>query len=99
MNLRNLIVTLILLAQTVYCWVAFYRAQFLAYDDNYGTIIHAFVISLFTLLALIVVLAVRTQWIKSNKILIILWLIMGSPITFFVASVLYENIFGGKLSN
>src|SRR5688572_5567681 len=99
MKSRNFIMTFILLVQTVYCWITLYRAQFFPYDDNYGLMVHAFLVSLFTSFALIVVLAARTRWIKSNKVSIIVWLIVGSPISFFVASVFYESIFGSGSSN
>lgn len=98
LRLRKIILPLLLTAQTVYCWTTFYKAQFLQYDDNYGLLIHSFIIALATLIILIVIWFCRRQLIKDNRVPVIIWTIIGSPLTFIVAAFYYDKIFGTTLA-
>jgi hypothetical protein len=99
LNLRNFILPIFLTLQTAYCWKCFYDAQFLEYDDNYGSLIRAFVISLLALLILIFVWLKRRHWIENSKLVAIVWLFLGSPATLAVAAIYYQEIFGTTLAN
>jgi len=98
LTLRKIILPLLLAAQTIYCWTTFYKAQFLQYDDNYGLLIHSFIIALVTLIILAVIWFRKRQLIKDNKVTTIIWTIIGSPLTFIVAAFFYDTIFGTTLS-
>ena len=99
LSVRSFILPLFLTLQTFYCWTSFYKAQFLEYDDNYGLLIHSFIISLATLVILIIIWFRKRHWIISNKWLVMVWLISGSPLTFLVAAIYYQYIFGITLAN
>jgi hypothetical protein len=98
LTLRNFILPLIFAIQTAYCWNCFYKAQFLEYDDNYGLLINGFIISLATLIIVALIWFKKRQLIKDNSIATIIWTIIGSPITFILAALFYENIFGTTLA-
>jgi hypothetical protein len=87
-----------LTVQTVYCWTTFYQAQFLEYDDNYGQLIHSFIISLATLVALTIIWFRKRQLIKDIKVAAIIWTFIGSPLTFIIAAIYYQTIFGTVLA-
>lgn len=98
MTLCKIILPLLLTVQTVYCWIAFYQAQFLQYDDNYGLLIHSFIIALATSVMLVIIWFLQPKQIKDNKLAAIIWAIIGSPLTFIVAAFNYEKIFGAILA-
>lgn len=98
MTLRKTILPLLLSVQTIYCWNTFHKAQFLQYDDDYGLLIHGFIISLATLITLTIIWFSKRQLVRDNKIPVITWTITGSPITFFFAAIYYREIFGATLS-
>lgn len=98
LTLRKIILPLLLTLQIIYCWTTFYKAQFLEYDDNYGLLIHSFIIALATLIILTIIWFRKRQLIKDNKVPLIIWTIIGSPLTFLVAAFLYEKIFGTTLA-
>lgn len=83
--------------QTIYCWISFYKAQFIHYDDNYGMLIHGFIIALFTLVIIAIIFVLKKDLIKDNKITINIWTVIGSPLTFIIATLYYEVIFATKL--
>ena len=97
LTLSKIILPLLLLTQTVYCWTAFYKAQFLQYDENYGLLIYGFVISLAVSFILTILWFCKRQLIKENKVATILWTIIGSPLTFILTALYYGQIFGTTL--
>lgn len=97
LTFRKIILPLILILQTVYCWRCFYKAQFLDYDDNYGVLIRGFIISILTMIILIILWFKKKQIIKETIIANILWILLGSPLTFIIAIMYYENIFKASL--
>ena len=96
-NLRVLLFPAILLLQTIYSWVYFYNARLLEYDDNYGLLIHAFIISLAALIILIIIRLRKKYWTNYYKYPVIVWLIVGSPVTFLIAGIYYQDIFNAHL--
>lgn len=87
-------IPLLLSLQTFYSLYCFYESRFLEYDDNIGLIINGFLVSLASLVILVVIRFFRKNWIKANKLAIILWLIIGSPITMILLAIFYSDIFG-----
>jgi intracellular septation protein A len=98
MKLLKIILPAVLLVETIYVWYCLYHAQFLDYDDNYGLMIHGFLISLATLVALIIMWFKKREWIKQNLIPMIVWLVFGSPLAVVLLVAFYPNIFGGTFS-
>jgi hypothetical protein len=97
MKIQKIILALVLTLQTIYCWRCLYGAQFLQYDDNYGLMIHAFIISLLTFFSLLLIWFMRRQWIKVNSTSVIVWLFVGSPLTIAIAVLYYQDIFKNSL--
>jgi hypothetical protein len=98
MKAGKIILPILLLAQVVYCWKVFYDAQFLKYDDNYDSLIHGFIISLAALFILIILWFWRRQLIRDTKVATIIWIIIGSPITFILVALNYGTFFSGLLA-
>jgi hypothetical protein len=99
MRLHLIIVALLLVIQTAYCWFCFYNAQFLDYDDNYGLLIHSFFIAFVTLILLLIIWLRNRQILKKVGSFLLIWLVSGSPVTFILAALNYESIFGITLKN
>jgi EamA domain-containing membrane protein RarD len=87
-------IPLLLSLQTFYSWDCFYESRFLEYDDNIGLMIDGFLLSLASVVVLIAIRFFRKDWIKANKLAIIIWLIIGSPITIILLAIFYSDIFG-----
>jgi len=96
-NLKRTIYILTLLLLTTFIWVQIYRAQFLPYDENFGLLIMIFLISVALLVTGIILLIRKTKLVRQNLILTILFLIINSPVTIFLAVMEYEFIFGTHL--
>lgn len=92
------LLVIILLGQTIYSWWCYYQAQFLVYDDNYGLIIHGFLMSLFMFLGIVILWIWNKYFIRSVKYPLIVWSIFGSPVSFIIAALNYNSIFGNSLS-
>lgn len=93
LSLRNIILPFVLTIQTAYSWTCYYRAQFLEYDDNYGLMIHGFIISVVILVAIYFLWYYKASWIAIHRLVFALWLMVGSPVTFVLAAIYYQNIF------
>ena len=94
MQLQKIIITILLLVQTVYCWWCFFEAKKLPYDENYGILLQAVFISL---TAWVVIRVCRVQWFgqfKGDRIVLWVWFIIGSPLTFILMFFFYSNLFG-----
>ena len=98
MSLKRYILSLLLVIETAYVCTQFFEVQELPYDDNYGLLIHCFIISLMTLIVLIVLWFKRRELVKSNFLVVALWTIIASPVTFALISIYYESIFGVTLA-
>src|SRR5688572_15061774 len=94
MRLRNFIIPVCLLVQTVYCWWCFYKAKELPYDDNYGILIHAIFISM---VGWVMLRMFKARWFGEFHItpsIFWTWLCIGSPVTFKLGFFFYRNLFG-----
>ena len=96
---KKIILPILLTLQTIYSWTCFYKAQFLPYDDNYGMLIHGFLISVLTLFILGIIWFRKRQWIKDTAIPNTIWFLVGSPVTLAIAAVYYQDIFSVTLAN
>ncbi|HRE97291.1 MAG TPA: hypothetical protein PK637_11030 [Flavobacteriales bacterium] len=96
-GLRNSILPLFLIMQTIYCWWCFYKAQFLAYDDNYGLLIHGFMISVVALIVICFLSYFKIQNVNINRYVIIPWCVFGSPFTLAISLLNYQAAFGVPL--
>ena len=98
MTTSKIIFPIVLTLQTIYCWISFYNAQFLPYDDNYGLVISSFLISLFALFVLILFWFIKRPVIIKNKLPILIWIAIGSPLTFIIVTFFYTDIFKASLA-
>lgn len=87
--------TLVLL--TAFIWGQVYTAQFLEYDENFGQLIMAFLISMALLIVGIVVILRKVKLVMNNLILSIGFLFINSPFTIFFVVMNYPMIFGARL--
>jgi hypothetical protein len=90
----SVIISCVLLAQTVWSWACFSKARSLPYDENYGAIIFAFMISLFIVVIGVIIRVFVPRIISTNIKIIVIWLIVGSPLTFLIALYFYYDLFG-----
>lgn len=89
---------ILLVIEIIYVWYGLYRAKFYEYDDNFGVIIHCFLISIVTLIALTVLFFYRRQVFKQNALILFFWFILASPFTVFIVIMNYKAIFNAELS-
>lgn len=87
-----------LAVQTFYSWHCFYNAQFLPYDDNYGLLIHGYLITLIPFAIMLIVWSINRKWITANIFPIVTWLLLGSPVTLAIVVIYYPQIFHATLS-
>ena len=93
LSLRYIILPFVLTIQTAYSWTCYYKAQLLDYDANYGLMIHGFIISVVTLVAIYFLWHYKAKWIAINRFVFVLWFVLGSPVTFVFAAIYYQDIF------
>lgn len=94
-TLRMFIIPILLLIQTAYCWLCFFLARNLPYDENYGVLIQAILISLGVWVGLRMIKAWKRNWYMLPKPLFWIWIVIGSPLTFVLALIYYHELFGG----
>ncbi|HVD98188.1 MAG TPA: hypothetical protein VNB90_08270 [Cytophagaceae bacterium] len=99
MNLKVYLLPILLFLQTIYCWSCFYAARFLPYDENYGMILHSFIISLMALIIVLLLWMRKNEWIMSAQRIVLAWVVLGSPLTFLLAFTFYRDLFGTALAN
>jgi hypothetical protein len=85
-------ITLFLL--TVIIWDEIYEAQFLAYDENWGNLITAFLISFCSIFVLIFIWSNWQKIILACKWQTLLFLLLASPITVVYVVFNYKSFFG-----
>jgi hypothetical protein len=78
---RKIIFSTAVLAEIICIWYWLYSAQFLPYDDNYGALIDAFLVSLLATAVLVFMWFKQRQWILQSLYPIIVWTVFGSPAT------------------
>ena|SRR5690349_12918656 len=95
MTLRTFIIPILLITQTLYCWWCFFEAKHLPYDENYGILIQAVLVSI---AAWVVIRMVKARWfgqqLQVSAAVFWSWLMAGSPLTFILGLVFYRNLFG-----
>ena len=94
MTLRNFIILILLITQTLYCWWCFFEAKHLPYDENYGMHIQAVLVSI---AALGIIRIVKAKWFGQLQVSTAVfwsWLVLGSPLTFIFGLVFYGDLFG-----
>src|SRR6185436_10750087 len=82
---------------TFWIWQKLYNAQFLQYDNNYGELIVAFLISIVSNLLIISTWFWEREILKKNQIPFLLFFITSSPITIAIVIFNYTSIFGAHL--
>jgi hypothetical protein len=93
MNVRNFFIAFLLFLQTAYCWWCFLKAKELAYDENYGILLQAILISALTWVILRII---KAKWLGEITIkppIFWSWIFVGSPFTFIPLFFFYQNIF------
>jgi hypothetical protein len=98
MNIRKYFLPTFLIIEVIYVWYGLYQAQFYEYDDNFGVIINCFLVSFVTLIALVVLWFYKRPLFKQNAVILLIWFLLASPLTIFIAVTNYEAIFKKGLS-
>lgn len=83
--------TLFLLA--VFIWRLLYSAQFLEYDENYGVLIAAFLLSLLATTFPAILWFKARSFIWQNSVATILFLLAASPLTVALVFYFYNHLF------
>jgi len=94
MQLKKIIILVLLLVQTLYCWWCFLEAEKLPYDENYGILLESI---FFSFAAWVLIRMFKARWFgqfKLDKLVFWIWLIIGSPVTFILMFFFYSNLFG-----
>jgi len=91
--------SLLLTILLFFIWLFLYQARDLPYDENYGSILVSFLISLMTTLTIIWLFIKKRIIIKTNIILVIVFLLTSSPVNIYYVALNYEYIFGSALDN
>lgn len=94
----KIIYSTVLILVSLLIWGRIYQAQFLKYDDNFGNLISAVVLSITSCVILLISWFVRKSLIKSCRWQTIIFLFISSPITVLVFVLNYEEILGVKLN-
>lgn len=94
MNIRVFIIVILLFIQTGYCWWCFLKAEELPYDENYGILIQAILISAITWLILRIIKAKWFGELTTSSGIFWTWFLIGSPLTFITFFFIYPTIFG-----
>ncbi|HEX2532255.1 MAG TPA: hypothetical protein VHK69_00890 [Chitinophagaceae bacterium] len=98
MQIKKIGILLLWILQAGWSWYCFYRAQFYPYDENYGLLIGGFLLSVAGLVAAVVYGWQKPRGLKGLGLPFILWLLLGSPVTFLLAALYYEVLFSACLS-
>lgn len=80
-------------------WRLLWQAQFLPYDENYGSLLGAFFLSLLTTMGLVVIWFKWKQLLINHRYETILFLIVASPVSVFLTAMNYSFIFNAVLKN
>jgi hypothetical protein len=91
---RKIIFSIAVLAEIICIWYWLYNAQLLPYDDNYGALIDAFLVSLLATVVLSFMWFKQRPWILQSLYLSIVWMVLGSPVTVIVVVFYVYDILG-----
>jgi ABC-type Fe3+-siderophore transport system permease subunit len=94
----RIIYSIAMIASSIFIWQQMYLAQFDEYDDNYGRLIVAFLLSLIVFL-IVFILAFRKKQLFNAQLLALsfFYCLANSPITVFIELMNYKLIFGVNL--
>ncbi len=98
-KVTKIIYSITLLFVSLWIWMLLYNAQFLSYDDNYGHIINAFLISIFSTMIMVVVWFKQRHFIQAYKWQTLTFLLISSPPTIAIVATNSTAIFGAILKN
>lgn len=89
---------MMLIIVTSVIWGQMYYAQFLPYDENYGMLVNAFVISVVVFCTGVILLFRKTKLIRQHLPATIVFLVINSPVTVAAVIFNYRSIFGTHLA-
>jgi hypothetical protein len=95
--MSKLIYFFILTCFTATIWIQIYSAQFLNYDDNWGQLLIAFLISFMVTTVALIFWFKKNEMIRENKSATILFLVLNNPMTVVLVIFNYTEIFGAQL--
>jgi len=90
----KLILPIIMFVQTIYCWWCFFYARGLPYDDNYGILIQAILLSMTMWVSLRMIRAWKKAWYQIPRFIFWTWIIVGSPLSYVIGLIFYRELFG-----
>jgi hypothetical protein len=99
MKLTKYIFPVLLFLEIPYVWHGLYSAQFHAYDDNFGILLHCFFVSVLTLLAIVGLTIYKWHLVRQRALIIMCWFLTASPITIFLVVTNYKTVFGSGLAH
>jgi hypothetical protein len=79
---------------SAFIWYNVYMAKISEYDENYGYIIWALVMSTLATISFAIFSFKRRTFFLNHKVLSILFFVLNSPITIFVVVYIYSILFG-----
>jgi len=97
LKVANIVLPLSLILISIGIWKLIYNMQFLAYDDNFGNLCEALLLSILAILTICVMWFKWREIIKKASLIVLLFLITSNPIIIMIACVNYEYIFDAKL--
>lgn len=77
----------------LYIWYTLYKAGFKDYDENFGLLIHAFIVSLAAHVIVAILWFMRNKTARDAKYQHFAFLVIASPATVVLVMMKYELIF------
>ncbi len=97
MDKENILYNLSIAVVTALIWYNLYQAQFEEYDDNYGLLIGALILSIISFAAFSIPWFKRRVLLRKNIIQTVILCILNSPVTVGYVILNYEQIFKAQL--
>jgi hypothetical protein len=82
---------------TILIWSILYHVQFLAYDENYGALIQAFLLSSATLIWIVIITWRNPQFIRKCWWQTLGFMLLASPFTVIILATNYKAVFGAAI--
>lgn len=79
---------------TTFIWWQIYTVQFLPYDENYGAMIAAVIVSVGSTIIIQILWMKFRSFIKRNALITIVFLVINSPVTIVPVLLNYKTLFG-----
>ena len=96
--IKKIIYSLALALVAIRIWSLIYNAQLLDYDDNFGNLIAAFLLSLLVFGGIILLVIFKIEFLKAVKYQTIAYLVICSPFSLIIVILNYSYFFT-SLSN